>query len=418
MKLHQLAAGSAVFAALVFSSCAKDQCTRKVTYTKYEPVYRTYAEIRQPIVPQPAREIRKTGKIFIKDNYLLVNEPHAGVHLIDIQNPSSPQNIAFIPVEGNMDIAMRNNTLFADNYTDLVAVDLTNLSNPRIIARTEDVFPVLGSDNNGMIVDYVEREVTEEIACDAVYGNRPMWNNDMVNMNGAPMIAPRGNTGTGGSMSRFALYDKFLYCVDQANLHVVNVAAAEQGNMYEESEMAIGWNIETIFPTDRNLFIGSQTGMFIYSIDNPISPVQLSHFEHAQACDPVFASGNTAYVTLRSGTQCNNGRNELLVVDVTNLSAPSLTASYPMHNPHGLSVRNNDLFLCEGDAGLKVFDVSNQRNIAQNLRASFANIHAIDVLTIPNSNNVVVVGEDGLHFYDASNTSSLRELAFIPVSRP
>jgi LVIVD repeat len=413
MKLNQLAVSSAIFAALVFSSCVKDQCTRKVTYTRHDPVYRTYAEIRQPIIPQPAREIRQTGKIFIKDNYLLVNEPHVGVHLIDIQNPNSPQNVAFIPIEGNMDIAMRNNTLFADNYTDLVAVDLTTLSNPRIIARTENVFPIIGSDNNGMIVDYISKEVTEEIACDAAYGYQNMWTNDMImTMNGTPI---RGTTGVGGSMSRFALYDKFLYCVDQQSLHVVNVAAAEQGNMYEESQMAVGWNIETIFPSDRNLFIGSQTGMFIYSIDNPRSPVQLSSFEHAQACDPVFASGNTAYVTLRSGTQCNNGANELLVVDVSNLRQPTLTASYPMHNPHGLSVRNNDLFLCEGDAGLKVFDVANQQNIAQNLRSSFANIHAIDVLTIPNTNNVVVVGKDGLHIYDASNVSGIRELSFIPA---
>ena len=316
-----------------------------------------------------------------------------------------------------MDIAMRNNTLFADNYTDLVAVDLTNLSLPRIVARTENVFPIFNNDENGMIVDYISKTVTEEIACDEAYRTQSAWNTiDIMTANG--MAAPRGNTGTGGSMSRFALYDKYLYCVDNQSLHVVNVAAAEQGNMQEESQMAVGWNIETIFPSDRNLFIGSQTGMFIYSIDNPMSPVQLSQFEHTQACDPVFASGNTAYVTLRSGTQCNNGANELLIVDVSNLSQPTLTATYPMHNPHGLSVRDNSLFLCEGDAGLKVFDVSNQQTIAQNLRSSFANIHAIDVLAIPNSNNVVVVGKDGLHIYDATDVRNLRELAFIPAMQP
>jgi hypothetical protein len=413
MNFNRFAVGSAAILALVFSSCAKDQCTRKVTYTKYEPVYRTYAQIRQPIVPQGAKPIEKTGKIFLKDNYLLVNEPHAGVHIFDIQNPNSPQNLAFIPIEGNMDISMRNNTLFADNYTDLVAVDLTNMNNPVIVARTENVFPLMGSDDNGMIVDYISKEVTEEVDCNNSYDNQLM-NNQIMTLNGAG----GNNIGVGGSMSRFALYDKFLYCVDNSSLHVINVAAAEQGNMTEESQMSIGWNIETIFPTDRNLFIGSQTGMFIYDISNPRSPVQLSQFAHAQACDPVFASGNTAYVTLRSGTECNNGTNELVVVDVTNLSQPTQIATYPMHNPHGLSVRNNDLFLCEGDAGLKVFDISNQTNIAQNLLSSKAGIHAIDVIVVPNSNTVIAVGQDGLHIYDASDLRNLRELALIPANRP
>jgi hypothetical protein len=42
--------------------------------------------------------------------------------------------------------------------------------------------------------------------------------------------------------------------------------------------------------------------MFIYDNSNPQAPVQLGVFQHARACDPVFASGDRAYVTLRDGT--------------------------------------------------------------------------------------------------------------------
>ena len=42
------------------------------------------------------------------------------------------------------------------------------------------------------------------------------------------------------------------------------------------------------------------------------------------------------------------------VVDVSDLMNPTLLATHQMHRPHGLSVVDNSLYICEEDQGVKV----------------------------------------------------------------
>ena len=63
-------------------------------------------------------------------------------------------------------------------------------------------------------------------------------------------------------------------------------------------EETIGFGIETIFAKDNYLFLGSRTGVYIYSISDPSHPQQLSIFQHLYSCDPVVVSGHYAYSTL------------------------------------------------------------------------------------------------------------------------
>ena len=113
---------------------------------------------------------------------------------------------------------------------------------------------------------------------------------------GSPGII--GETGRGGSTARFAIAQNTLYTVDNSSLRVFSLATPSKP-VYLKTEH-LGRNIETIFPRGENLFIGSQEGVFIYSIQNPQQPNFLSTFRHIQACDPVVANDNHAFVTLRS----------------------------------------------------------------------------------------------------------------------
>ena len=109
-----------------------------------------------------------------------------------------------------------------------------------------------------------------------------------------------GNTvqaaGIGGSFARFTIYEDYLYTVDNTDLRVFDITDVTCPSFRNSS--SIGWGIETIFPLKNRLFIGSNNGMFIYDVSSPLSPRQLSAFEHARACDPVFVQENTAFVTL------------------------------------------------------------------------------------------------------------------------
>ena len=107
----------------------------------FEPVYKTTAEVRANIKSNPAREIKEPGKIVILGNYIFLNEVDKGIHVIDNSNPSSPQNIAFIDIPGNVDLAVKGNRLYADLYTDLVTLDISNPLNVVKKNIVDGVFP-------------------------------------------------------------------------------------------------------------------------------------------------------------------------------------------------------------------------------------------------------------------------------------
>ena len=155
--------------------------------------------------------------------------------------------------------------------------------------------------------------------------------------------------------------------------------------------------------------------MFIYDNSNPIHPTFLSEFQHSRACDPVFVSGNHAYVTLRSGTWCDGFTNQLDVINIEDLTNPYEVASYPMDNPHGLSIKDDVLYLCEGESGLKVFNIEDVNNIDGNRIDEVKDFNTYDAISIPNKEVLLVVGEDGLYQFDTSEPSNLKELSVISV---
>ncbi|OQX98163.1 MAG: hypothetical protein B6I24_06020 [Bacteroidetes bacterium 4572_128] len=66
-------------------------------------------------------------------------------------------------------------------------------------------------------------------------------------------------TGKGGSMARFAIKGDRLYIVDNEYLNMFDITEVSNPNFILKKH--IGFNIETIFPKDTLLFIGSQNGI-------------------------------------------------------------------------------------------------------------------------------------------------------------
>lgn len=222
--------------------------------------------------------------------------------------------------------------------------------------------------------------------------------------------APVAN-GMAGSMARFAITGDHLYTVDSRNLKVFDISTASEP--VHKQDIEIGFGIETIFPYQQKLFIGSQQGMYIYDIENPLNPVQMSIYSHVTSCDPVVVQGDFAYVTLRSGTDCRFGQNLLDVLNISNPNNPELVSTTGMLNPHGLGIINNTLFVCEGEQGIKVFNVENPEN--PELIYDLPGFHAYDVIVWPNV--LIVTGNDGLYQYDYQDLQNLQLLSVIPVKK-
>jgi hypothetical protein len=217
--------------------------------------------------------------------------------------------------------------------------------------------------------------------------------------------------GTGGSMTRFAISNGYMYIANQNTISAFDI----RNNTFEKiNTISTTGGLETIVARGEYLYLGATDAMYIYSITDPVEPTFIFRYAHIVSCDPVVVQGNRAFVTLRSGSACNRGANALEIIDITNKNNPSLIANYPMLSPHGLGVDGNLLFICEGEHGLKVFDIQNEQSIQ--LKHHIENIHAYDV--IPLNGILLLTGEDGVfqYRYD-SEKGDLVLLSKIPVKR-
>ena len=88
-----------------------------------------------------------------------------------------------------------------------------------------------------------------------------------------------------------------------------------------------------------------------------------------------------------------------------------------MQNPHGLSVIDETLFLCEGQFGLKLYSVEDNSNITNNPLDRIPGIHSYDVIALNNGDHLIVVGEDGIYQYNSTDREDLVELSRIAVNR-
>ena len=87
--------------------------------------------------PQP---IINLGKIYYKKPYIFVNESGRGIHIVDNTDVTDPQKIGFLNIAGNNDIAIKNNMLYADNRSDLVVFDISNINEIKFVNRVENVY--------------------------------------------------------------------------------------------------------------------------------------------------------------------------------------------------------------------------------------------------------------------------------------
>lgn len=408
--------------------CMKDHCTHSSQYKVYSPIYRSLSDIRKAVKSENPRDIYQTGKIYYYNGYLFINEPNHGIHVINDQNPSSPENVSFIDIPGNIDLAAAGNILYADSYTDMVAIDISDPGNVKVTSRVENVFPVRNynygfsdqPDGRGVITGFTSKDTVVKSDCNMnMQVNQAGWYYDAVADRSfalqsaavpPPSVSP-SPASVGGSMARFALLHQHLYTVNQSTLNLYNVSQPASPSM--EGTVNLGRFVETVFPYENYLFIGSNTGMLIYDAANPAQPILKGNFSHFYSCDPVVAQNGYAYVTLRNGTTCRqNNINEMDVVNIGNITNPYMESSLPLTNPQGLAIDANNLFVCDGASGVRFIDVSNVSH--PKIVATVGNIEPYDAIAL--NGTLVVVAKEGLYQYEYNNFSNPKLLSKISIA--
>lgn len=419
-KMRHLSILVLALVAISFTSCFQDNCTSEYTYTLYEPIYMSPEDMRSAISLEDPRELENVGKLYFYSNYFFVNEIGKGIHIFDNTDSSNPIPFGFLNVPGNYDMAIKNNMMYVDNSLDLITIDISNINNPVVVDIDEEVYQ-MAIYEQGIVLYYKESEQTIEVDCQEVSPGDIIFLEDggfarnidfnlPVLANDAASAGEAGQTGIGGSFARFTINQNHLYTVDLSSLNTWSLEQCENPQFL--TEQSLDWGVETIFAIDDRIFVGSDSGVFIFDNSNPSSPVFESEFIHARACDPVFVEGDIAYVTLRNGNQCAGFINQLDIIDVSDLRNPQLIDSHEMMNPHGLSVKDKIVFLCEGTDGLKIIDATNPNQLSELKHIS--DFHAYDIIRLAN-NIIMIIGDDGFYQYRFDQNYKLELLSHIPT---
>ncbi|RYY90247.1 MAG: hypothetical protein EOO15_03305 [Chitinophagaceae bacterium] len=390
---------------LLLGACSREPKDCRKIERIYTPYFKTRAEVRSAMNSSSPRPIERPGKLYSYGSWIFLSDKEQGIHVIDNQNPGAPVQRAYLPIPGNIDIAVKGHHLYADSWADLVVFDLSDMNNIRPVKFLSDVFPhrasywINGSsstDSTPVVAGYTVRDTMVE--CISQTRGGIGWGSVLTN------AASSSGGGAAGSMSRFALTSGRLYTVDGNALQ--SYTLNDPANPQPSPPTWLNASAETLYPFGSSLFIGTTTGMYIYDISTPSQPTYLSHFEHARLCDPVITDGTHAFVTLRSGGFCAGNQNQLDVLRVTNLLQPVPVRTYELTNPHGLAKDGDLLFVCDGDDGLKVYNCQDP-----------ANLVLLEKISVPGTFDVIaqygqlyLVSSAGLYQYNYNTGLPYRSL--------
>jgi hypothetical protein len=383
-------------------------CTKLVVDEREVYVYFTAEEKRSEPVISDAQVLKHPGKVYVMDDFIFLTEDQVGFHIIDNRNPESPKAIKFIKINGNWDLTLKGNTLYADSYADLLVFDVSKPSNPKLIRRLNDVF-----DMDHIITRFkgigLEKEMVKEV--------KTIRQEYLVACSENVDISSNKSNSTtnfqAGSMTRFCTYGSFLYAVDEMDLNIFNIQVAT--NPVFIDKIRVDDKIETIFRYDKRLFIGGLQGVYMYDVSKPVQPVKLNFFKHVESCDPVVVDRDFAYFTTRKEATCKRGQNMLTVLDVKDFNDVKLISEFPMQHPHGLGVKEDKLYIADGEFGLKVFDITKKDSISDKLVYKDTMYHSFDVIPHFYKPYLISVGKNGLLQYDISDIKKIKKIGSIMV---
>jgi len=119
------------------TSCDKE----KKEVDGWKPIYASESGTNEVTVSD-SEPLNNPGRIYVYENYLMVNDQGKGIHIYDNSDQSNPQELSFIGIQGNLDFSVKDNVIYADNITDMVIVDISNPMQPEYVNRIENIFPV------------------------------------------------------------------------------------------------------------------------------------------------------------------------------------------------------------------------------------------------------------------------------------
>ncbi len=106
------------------------------------PVYvdQAFLEDIQNEAPQP---VVQGGTIILKDTLLFQLDHGRGIHVFDVSDPGNALPLTFIRIPAISSFTISGHILYADNWRDLVTLDITDLFQVVVLGRQKNIFEPL-----------------------------------------------------------------------------------------------------------------------------------------------------------------------------------------------------------------------------------------------------------------------------------
>jgi hypothetical protein len=124
---------------VLWSSCIK-QSNTDLEVQGFVPEYLPVNQAKQISYSSTPRSFSSAGKIVAFGSTVFQIENGAGIHIINYSNPSSPVKAGFIAIPGCVEMSIKNNTIYANNFNDLVVLDVT-AGAVTLLKRVDNAFP-------------------------------------------------------------------------------------------------------------------------------------------------------------------------------------------------------------------------------------------------------------------------------------
>ena len=126
----------------LFISCWPTTDNGEFARQEYKPVIISRSTLESSIAFQNAQPIIKSGKIYIKDDLMFINDVNKGFHVYDYIDPRKPIRLYFIKAPGATDLAIKGNTVYINQAVDLVTATFDPATKKFVVTnRNKNVFP-------------------------------------------------------------------------------------------------------------------------------------------------------------------------------------------------------------------------------------------------------------------------------------
>lgn len=329
------------------------------------------------------------GKIFVHKDVIFVSYPNEGVMVVNNSDIRNPEVSGYMIIPGNLEVVAKEDVFYTNHYEDLVAIDYNRSareSRAIVLHRIPNVFPNRASRDEKIPIP--EEPFSGEI--------------------------DKSKGGSMACMTRHETNKNVMYAITDKQLKVLNISNAKQPRLVG-NPININDQIETVYCEGNRLFVGAREGVHVYSLNNPERPQFVGRYRHQEMQDPVVVEGNRGYLTLRN-LSGRSGNNQLQILDMSNPANPRRLNSINMTNPQGLGVDGSLLFVCDGRAGLKMYNVANASSPTL-LQTQRLNGNTYDVIVLGEYNVVMCVsGNEVVQYRYRSRAPHLTELSRFGIS--